>query len=130
LSECIYVMKKPSWVAIVKKIWLWSSSVIKIVQMKYNRINIKWRHVSTSFKIYLEMISYLYITFTIFYYNSISLKGTFVSVLVKGHLKKYISYRLILNSSSAMALIMYILRSYQFRNLLTLIVENWSKFWY
>jgi hypothetical protein len=24
----------------------------------------------------------------------------------------------------------YILRSYQFRNLLTLIVENWRKFWY
>jgi hypothetical protein len=28
-----------------------------------------------------------------------------------------------------MTLIMSILRSYQFRNLLTLIVENWSKFW-
>jgi hypothetical protein len=35
-----------------------------------------------------------------------------------------------LASSSAMTLIMYVLRSYQFRNLLTLIVENWSKFWY
>ena len=58
--------------------------VIKIVKMKYNRIDIKWRYVSTSFKIYLEMLSYLYITFTIFYYNTISLKGTFFSVLVKG----------------------------------------------
>jgi hypothetical protein len=37
-------MKKTSWVAIVKKkIWLWSSSVIKTVNMKYNRIDIKWR---------------------------------------------------------------------------------------
>jgi hypothetical protein len=32
-------------------IWLWSSSVIRIVKMKYNRINIKWWLVSTSFKI-------------------------------------------------------------------------------
>ena len=57
--------KKPTWVAIVKKkIWLWSSSVIKIVKMKYNRIDIKWRLVSTSFKTYLEIFSYFYITFT------------------------------------------------------------------
>jgi hypothetical protein len=55
---------------------LWSSSVIKIVKMKYNRIDIKWWHVSTSFKIYLGMLSNLYITFTIFYYNTISLKRT------------------------------------------------------
>jgi hypothetical protein len=34
----------------LKEIWLWSSSVIKIVKMKYNRINIKWWLVSTSFK--------------------------------------------------------------------------------
>jgi hypothetical protein len=54
--------EKPSWVAIVTKIWLWSSSVIKIVKMKYNRI--KWCLVSTSFKIYLDILSYLY---TIFY---------------------------------------------------------------
>ena len=58
--------------------------VIKIVKMKYNRIDIKWRHVSTSFKIYLEILSYFYITFTIFYYNTISLKGKQISVLVKG----------------------------------------------
>ena len=30
------------------------------------------------------MLSDFYITFTIFYYNTISLKGTFVPVLVKG----------------------------------------------
>jgi hypothetical protein len=63
---------------ILKTIWLWSSSVIKIVKMKYNRINIKWWLVSTSFKIYLDILSNLYITFTIFYYNTISLKCTFV----------------------------------------------------
>ena len=79
----LYVMNKNSWVAIVEKIWLWSSSVIKIVKMKYNRIDIKWWHVSTSFKIYLEMLSYFYTTFTIFYYNTISLKGKKNSVLVK-----------------------------------------------
>ena len=60
-------------------IWLWSCSVIKIVKMKYNRINIKWCLVSTSFKIYLDMLSYFYITFTIFYYNTILLKCTFFS---------------------------------------------------
>jgi hypothetical protein len=75
--------KKTNWVAIVKKqIWLWSSSVIKIVKMKYNRI--KWWLVSTSFKIYLDILSYFYFTFTIFYYNTISLKCTFFPVLVKG----------------------------------------------
>ena len=62
-----------------KTIWLWSCSVIKIVKMKYNRINIKWCLVSTSFKIYLDILSYFYITFTIFYYNTISLKCTFFS---------------------------------------------------
>ena len=51
----------------------------EIVKMKYNRINIKWCLVSTSFKIYLDILSYLYITFTIFYYNTISLKCTFFS---------------------------------------------------
>jgi hypothetical protein len=76
--------KKTAELQLLKKIWLGSSSVIEIVKMKYNRIDIKWRHVSTSFKIYLEMLAYLYITFTIFYYNTISLKGTFFSVLVKG----------------------------------------------
>ena len=75
--------KKPAELQLLKQIWLWSSSVIKIVKMKYNRIDIKWQHVSTSFKIYLEMLSYLYITFMIFYYNTISLKGTFFLVLVK-----------------------------------------------
>ena len=56
----------------------------KIVKMKYNRFDIKWQHVPTSFKIYLEILSYNYITFTIFYYNTISLKGKQKSVLVKG----------------------------------------------
>jgi len=76
--------KKPSWVAIVKKYGCDPSSVIKIVKMKYNRIDIKWWLVSTSFKTYLDILSYFYITFTIFYYNAISLKCTFFPVLVKG----------------------------------------------
>ena len=60
------------------------SSVIKIVKMKYTRIGIKWWLVSAWFKIYLEILSHLHITFTIFYYNTISLKRTFFPVLVKG----------------------------------------------
>ena len=83
-SRNIMLWKKPSWVAIVKKIWLWSSSVIKIVKIIYNRIDIKWGTVSISSKIYLDILSYLYITFTILYYNTISLKCTFLPVLVKG----------------------------------------------
>jgi hypothetical protein len=43
------------------------------------RINIKWWLVSTSFKIYLDILSNLYIMFTIFYYNTISFKCTFCS---------------------------------------------------
>ena len=39
-------------------------------------------------------------------------------------MKKYISYRPILVSSSAMTLIMYILRSYQFRNFLVLTLKK------
>jgi hypothetical protein len=35
---------------LLKKIWLGLSSVIEIVKMKYNRIDIKCRNVSTSFK--------------------------------------------------------------------------------
>jgi hypothetical protein len=72
---------KTAELQLLKKIWLWSPSVIKIVNMKYNRIDIKWWHVSTSFKIYFEILWYL---FTIFYYNTISLKCTFSPVLVKG----------------------------------------------
>ena len=74
--------KKTAELQLLKKIWLWSSSVIKILKMKYNRI-IRWL-ASTSFKIYLDILSYLYITFTIFYYNIISLKEHFFAVLVKG----------------------------------------------
>ena len=77
------IWQKTSWVAIVKiKIWLWSSSLIKIVKMKYNRIDMKWWLVSTSFKIYIEILSDLYITFTIFYYNTILLKWTWAVVVV------------------------------------------------
>jgi hypothetical protein len=47
--------KKTAELQLLKKISLWSSSVIKIVKMKYNRIDIKWWLVSTSFKIYLEI---------------------------------------------------------------------------
>jgi hypothetical protein len=70
-----------------KIIWLWSSSVIKIVKMKYNRIDIKWRLASTSFRIYLDILSYFYITFTICYYNTINIFHSsvhFFPVLVKG----------------------------------------------
>ena len=69
-----------------KTIWLWSSSVIKIVKMKYNRINIKWCLVSTSFKIYLDILSYLYIAscsrsfITTLFHSSVH----YVPVLVKG----------------------------------------------
>jgi hypothetical protein len=83
--------KKPAELQLLNKIWLRSSSVIKIVKMKYNRIDIKWLHVSTSFKIYLEMLSYLYVTFTIFYFNTISLKCTFVL----GSSKRTLSNRII-----------------------------------
>ena len=55
------------------------SSVIEIVKMKYNRIDIKWRNVSTSFKIYLELLSDFYLTFTIFYDNTSSFKCTISS---------------------------------------------------
>jgi hypothetical protein len=72
-------MKKNSWVAIVKKNMVVIAFVIKIVKMKYNRIDIKWWHVSTSFKIYLEILSNFYVTFTIFYYNTITFKCTFFS---------------------------------------------------
>ena len=55
--------------------------------MKYNRIDIKWRLASTSFKIYLEILSNLYITFMICYYNTINIFHSsvhFFPVLVKG----------------------------------------------
>ena len=87
-------MKKTAELQLLKKYGCDPSSVIKIVKMKYSRIDIKWWHVSTSFKIYFEINSYFYITFTIFYYNTISLKGTFVPVLVKGlyQTQSYISH--------------------------------------
>ena len=75
--------KKPSWVPIIKKDGCDPSSVIKIVNMKYNRNDIKWRLISTSFKINLEILSNFYITFTIFYYNIISFRLTFFHVLIK-----------------------------------------------
>jgi hypothetical protein len=70
---------------------LWSSSVIKIVKMKYNRIDIKWWLVSTSFKIYLDIFSYLYTTFTISYHNTISPKCTFSSCSSKRTLSNRIT---------------------------------------
>ena len=79
--------KKPAELQLLKKIWLWSSSVIKIVKMKSNRIDIKWRLPSTSFKIFLDILSNFYITFTIWYYNTINIFHSsvhFFPVLVKG----------------------------------------------
>jgi hypothetical protein len=52
--------------------------------MKYNRIDIKMWLVSTSFKINIGILSNLYITYTIFNYNTISLRCSFVPVPVKG----------------------------------------------
>jgi hypothetical protein len=49
-------MKKPAELQFKKKYGCDPSSVIKIVKMKYNRIDVKWYLVSTSFKIYLEII--------------------------------------------------------------------------
>ena len=60
------------------------SIVIKIVKMKYNRIDVKIWLVSTSFKIYIEILSKLYITYTIFNYNTISLRCSCFPVPVKG----------------------------------------------
>ena len=81
----LLVMKKITEWQLLNKYGCDSSSVIKIVKVKYNRIDIKWWLVSTSFKIYLEILSNLYITFTIFNYNTISLKRTFIPVLVMMH---------------------------------------------
>ena len=76
--------KNPSRVAIVK-----INMVVIAFRNKnsQNEIQPNWyqmSHVSTSFKIYLDILSKFYITFTIFYYNTISLKCTFFSALVKG----------------------------------------------
>jgi hypothetical protein len=60
--------------------------------MKYNRLDIKCWLVSTSFKIYIEILSNFYIPFTIFYYNTISLKRTFFPVLVKGLSNRIIQF--------------------------------------
>jgi ABC-type maltose transport system permease subunit len=50
---------------------------------KCTHVFIKWWLVSTSFKIYLEILSHFYIKFTVFYYNTISLKRTFLCCLHK-----------------------------------------------
>ena len=60
------------------------SSVIEIVKVKYNRIDIKMWLVSTSFIINIEIFSNFYITYMIFNYNTISFRCSFVPVLVKG----------------------------------------------
>jgi hypothetical protein len=71
-------------------------------------------------------------TWAFFFYRFVMVVGKnvleYIIALVVA--KNKVRYRPILVSLSAMTLIMYILRSYQLRNLLTLIVENWSKFWY
>ena len=82
-----------NWVKIAIKDGCSLSSVIKIVKMKYHRIDIKWWLVTTSFKLHLEIIVTFYITFTIFYYktsgtwsfyyNTISVRFTFFPVPVK-----------------------------------------------
>ena len=46
--------------------------------MKYNRTDVIWWLFSTSFKLNLGIHSPLYITFTIFYYNTISLKTVYI----------------------------------------------------
>jgi hypothetical protein len=76
-------------------------------------------NVRTTYHIY-------YFTFKLYFF----VIHFFVTIVKLYSFKTYISYRPIVVSSSAMTLIMYILRSYQLRNLLTLIVENWSKFLY
>ena len=80
-------MKKKAELQLLKKYMVVIVLVIKIVKMKYKRIDIKWRLVSTSFKIYLDVLSNFYITFTICYYNTINIFHSNVHVLpvlVKG----------------------------------------------
>jgi hypothetical protein len=65
------------------------SSVIKIVKMKYNRIVIKMWLVSTSFKINIEILFNLYITYTISNYNTISLRCSFFLFQLKVFIKQH-----------------------------------------
>ena len=60
-----------------------SSSVIEIVKVKYNRIDIKRWLVSISCIINIEIFSNFYITHMIFNYNTISFRCSFVPVVVK-----------------------------------------------
>jgi hypothetical protein len=61
-----------------------SSSVIEIVKVKYNRIDIKMWLVSISFIINIEILTKFYTKYMIFNYNTISCRCSFVPVLVKG----------------------------------------------
>ena len=63
--------RKPAELQLLKRNMVVIVFVIKIVKVKYNRIDIKWWHNSTSFKIYLDILSYFCLTFSIFYYNTI-----------------------------------------------------------
>ena len=45
------LLKKTAELQLLKKNMVLIVFVTKIVKMKYNRIDIKWQHVSTSFKI-------------------------------------------------------------------------------
>ena len=66
------------------KIWLWSSSVIEIVKMKYNRIDIKWWLVSTSLNINLEILSNFASRSRSFITTVFHSSVHFLPVLVKG----------------------------------------------
>jgi hypothetical protein len=96
-------------------LWCWNCmNDLKKSDLKMTSLNVR-----TTYHIY-------YFTFKLYFFAI----NFFITLTKLYSFKKYISYRPILASSSAMTLIMYIWRSYQFRNLLILIVENWPKFWY
>jgi hypothetical protein len=91
--------------------------------MKYNRNNIKGWLVSTSFKIYLDILSYMYITFTIFYYNTISLSSILLNQppMDKWWIKSLCTY--IMKMRSVMCI------SYCFHDWQTIFIILFSSFW-
>ena len=76
--------KKTAELQLLKKIWLGSSSVIEIVKMKYNRIDIKWWLVSTSLNIILEILSNFTSRSRSFITTVFHSSVHFLPVLVKG----------------------------------------------
>ena len=76
--------KKPAELQLLKKIWLWLSSVIKIVKIKYNRINIKsWLvqpHLKHNLTFFYTCTSRWRSFITTLFHSSVH----FVPVLVKG----------------------------------------------